>query len=242
MTKNESTVAHWDTYWQQGNLEYVNKIVEEIEKTGPAKNRTFLEIGAGSGATSIKFAQLGARVICLDYSANAITVIRKNLKNSGVIVYCVLADANALPFRKETIDVCFHQGFLEHFKSVTNLLQEQYRVLKTGGVLCADVPQRYSLYSVKKHILMKMGKWFAGWETEFSAGGLRRLLGEYRFEVLWEYGRFHIRNLDRIQKRFFGKTILPKWVEKVYYSIIRKSENTFWGTHTAFSIGAIAKK
>jgi ubiquinone/menaquinone biosynthesis C-methylase UbiE len=242
MNNSESTVAHWDAYWQQGNLEYVNKIVEEIEKNASVSNKVILEIGAGSGATSIKFAQLGARVICLDYSANAIAVIRKNLQGSGVTVHSVLADANALPFRKETIDVCFHQGFLEHFKDVTCLLQEQYRVLKTRGILCADVPQRYSLYTLKKHVLMKMGKWFAGWETEFSAGGLRRLLSEYHFKIQWEYGRFHIRNLDRIQKRLLGKTLLPKWVENAYYACIKKLENTVFGTHTAFSIGVIAKK
>jgi len=242
MNNTESTVSHWDAYWQQGNLEYINKIVEEIGKTGSIESKKILEIGAGSGATSIKFAQLGAKVICLDYSTKAIQVIRKNLLASGVTVHCVLADANALPFRDGAIDICFHQGFLEHFREVKNLLQEQYRVLKQGGILCADVPQRYSLYSVKKHILMKMGKWFAGWETEFSIGGLRRVLTEYRFKIQWGYGRFHIRNLDRIQKRILGKTLLPKWLEKSYYAVVKKLENTPWGTHTAFSIGIIAKK
>jgi ubiquinone/menaquinone biosynthesis C-methylase UbiE len=237
-----STVSHWDAYWKQGNLEYVNKIVEELQKTGPLTGKTILEIGAGSGATSIKLAQLGGTVICLDYSVNAINVIRRNTANAKTKVFCVLADANTLPFRKETVDTCFHQGFLEHFEDLTKLLSEQYRVLKQNGVLCADVPQRYSLYTLKKHVLMKMKKWFAGWETEFSIASLRNVISAQGFRFQWGYGRFHVRNLDRIQLRLFKKIFIPRWVEVFYYAVVKKLENTFWGTHTAFSIGIIARK
>jgi ubiquinone/menaquinone biosynthesis C-methylase UbiE len=242
MAQKTSTVTHWDKYWEKGNLEYVNKIVEELEKTGPLKNKKILEIGAGSGATSIKLAQEGATVFCLDYSPKAINVIKQNGLSTKTRVHCVLADANELPFQQNSIDVCFHQGFLEHFTDVAKMLGEQYRVLRVQGIICADVPQRYSFYSLKKHVLIWLGKWFAGWETEFTLGGLRHLLEKHGFRYQWGYGRFHVRNIDRIQKRFLGRTILPPWIEKAYYWIIRRIENTFFGTHTAFSIGVVAKK
>jgi ubiquinone/menaquinone biosynthesis C-methylase UbiE len=242
MSTKESTVSHWDAYWRKGNLQYVNKIVEELEKTGPLAGKTILEIGAGSGATSIKLAQMGSRLICLDYSRNAINVIRNNSLDAQTDVACVLADANALPFKENAIDICFHQGFLEHFRDCSTLLSEQHRVLKTGGVLLADVPQRYSLYALKKRLLIALGKWFAGWETDFSMGGLRRLIRGFGFTYGWGYGRFHIRNIDRIQKKFLGRTILPVGLEKRYYKIVTMLENTFWGTHTAFSIGIVARK
>ena len=242
MAQKTSTVTHWDNYWEKGNLEYINKIVEELEKTGTLTGKKILEIGAGSGATSIKLAQEGATVFCLDYSPKAIDVIRQNARSAETRVLCVLADANALPFGKNSFDICFHQGFLEHFTDVTNMLGEQHRVVRDRGILCADVPQRYSLYSLKKHVLILLGKWFAGWETEFTIGGLRHLLEKSGFCYQWGYGRFHVRNIDRIQKRLLGKTVLPPWVEKAYYMIIQRIENTFLGTHTAFSIGVIAEK
>jgi ubiquinone/menaquinone biosynthesis C-methylase UbiE len=242
MASKQSTVSHWDAYWQNSNLEFVNKIVEELEKTGPLAGKTVLEIGAGSGATSIRLAQLGGRLVCLDYSRNAINVIRRNAQDAHAAVACVLADAHALPFKDSTIDICFHQGFLEHFRELGGMLSEQHRTLKPGGVLLADVPQRYALYALKKRLLIAFGKWFAGWETDFSMGGLRRLVCGFGFAFGWGYGRFHIRNIDRIQKRLLGRTILPAWFEKLYYRIVTALENTFWGTHTAFSIGIIVKK
>jgi ubiquinone/menaquinone biosynthesis C-methylase UbiE len=242
MAQRTSTVSHWDAYWEKSNLQYVNKIVEELGKTGSFKGKRILEIGAGSGATSIKLAQEGGTVFCLDYSRKAIDVIRQNALSAQTRILCVLADANALPFASNSFDICFHQGFLEHFTDVSQMLNEQHRVVRDKGVLCADVPQRYSLYSLKKHVLILLGKWFAGWETEFTLGGLRKLLETHGFCYQWGYGRFHVRNIDRIQKRFLGRTILPLWAEKAYYMSVQKIENTFFGTHTAFSIGVIAKK
>jgi ubiquinone/menaquinone biosynthesis C-methylase UbiE len=242
MKDKKSTVLHWEKYWQHGNIEYINKIVEELQKTCSIKYKKILEIGAGSGATSIKLSQVGAIAICLDYSPNSIKVIKRNASFYNTNVLCVLADANFLPFKSETIDICFHQGFLEHFKDPSNLLLEQYRILKQNGFLLVDVPQKYSFYSLKKRIFIAINKWFAGWETDFSFNGLRRLICGFGFVFLRGYGRFHIRNIDRIQKRLLGKIILPKWFEIFYYKIIQILENSFLGKYTAFSIGVIVKK
>jgi len=241
MQKRESTTAHWDSLWEKSNLDYTNKITDELEKRD-IKNKKILEIGAGSGATAIKLAQHGALLVCLDYSQKSIELIVKNATLNNIRMACVKADAFALPFKKETFDVCYHQGFLEHFREADSLLAEQYRILKFDGLLLADVPQTFSVYTIKKNLLILIGKWFAGWETQFSHGKLKKVLTLAGFSYVTAFGRYHFRNLNRIQKKILGKTIIPQNIESLYYKLICCLENTWIGTHTAFSMGMIVSK
>jgi ubiquinone/menaquinone biosynthesis C-methylase UbiE len=241
MKQRESTEQHWDKFWSSGNLDYINKITDELEKTS-LPGKAILEIGAGSGSTSIVLAQMGGRVFCIDYSQNAVQLIKKNAVSAGAPVHCVKANAFALPFKEESFDICFHQGFLEHFREPEGLLSEQRRVLKTGGILLVDVPQAFSLYTVKKKLLIAIGKWFAGWEKEFTKWSLRKVLTRAGFSYCSAFGRYHFRNLDRIQKKLLGKSILPKSFETAFYRAISRLENSFVGCSTAFAIGMIVKK
>jgi len=241
MEKRVSTVEHWDKCWDESNLQYINKITDELELLSPA-GKIVCEIGAGSGATAIKLSELGAKVFCIDYSQKSIDLIKKNAAQNGASVFCVKADAFALPFKTEVFDICYHQGFLEHFRDTSVLLSEQNRILKKKGYLLVDVPQKYSLYTVKKKILIFLGKWFAGWETEFSINRLKKVLGNAGFCTIKSFGRYHIRNIDKIQKHFLGRTYLSASLEKLYSRTIISLENSCVGVHTAFAIGVIARK
>jgi len=63
-------------------------------------------------------------------------------------------------------------------------------VLKRGGCILVDVPQRYHYYTVVKHLLMALGLWFAGWEREYSVAELERLLREHSFSIVSSYGEW----------------------------------------------------
>ncbi len=102
----------------------------------------------------------------------------------------VCGDAFALPFPDETFDVVFHQGLLEHFRNAGGLVAENARVLKRGGLVLVDVPQRYHYYTVVKHALMAFHLWFAGWEREYSIGELERLLRAHSFSIVSAYGEW----------------------------------------------------
>jgi len=110
------------------------------------------------------------------------------VSGSGHNVGLVRADGARLPFRDATFSVVFSQGLLEHFSAPEPYLQEQFRVLRPGGILLVDVPQRWSLYTVWKHYRMMRRVWFAGWETEFSLRELEHLMITCGGRVIGSYG------------------------------------------------------
>jgi len=82
----------------------------------------------------------------------------------------------------------FYHVLLEHFREPVPLLRENYRVLCTGGICLVDVPQKFHVYTIIKHLLMLFNAWFAGWETEFSVRDLGKLIRSVGFQVRLIYG------------------------------------------------------
>jgi len=198
-----STKQHWQQYWQQEDHQPLvthDELLKNLQSVINVSGKRILEIGVGMGGDSIYLAKQGAKVTALDFTKEALVEVKKNAKQYHVNIDTVQADAREIPFLDGTFDVIFHQGFLEHFTNPLAMILEQKRVLKKGGYLCVDVPQRYTTYTIKKHLLMFQKKWFAGWEREFSIGELEGLMRRANLTVVKNYGwgyygkLYHIRH------------------------------------------------
>jgi SAM-dependent methyltransferase len=84
-------------------------------------------------------------------------------------------DAFRMSYGDETFDLVYSQGFLEHFsdREVVRLVAEQIRVLRTGGYLLVDVPNKYSAYALYKLCFRLTGGWVFGFERQFSPRQIR---------------------------------------------------------------------
>ncbi len=185
-----SEKRHWDAFWahsrERGEVYSTDfRVARNLERHASFEGARVLEVGAGTGRDSARISGEGGNVCALDYSEEALKLMERTA-GAGVMRIC--GDARTLPFSNETFDIVFHQGLLEHFREPSALLEEHVRVLKRGGVLLVDVPQRYHYYTVLKHGMMAFRIWFAGWETEFSAGELKRLVEDAGMEVMDVYG------------------------------------------------------
>jgi ubiquinone/menaquinone biosynthesis C-methylase UbiE len=185
-----SEKKHWDDFWAESqNLEevYANdgRIIEHLRAVLDVTGKRVLEVGAGTGRDSETLAGLGAEAWTLDYSEESLRLMAGHL-DQPVTIVC--GDAFSIPAAPETFDVVFHQGLLEHFENPEEILAENHRVLKTGGYVLADVPQRFHYYTLAKHVLMFFDKWFAGWETEFSPRDLESMVENAGFEIVATYG------------------------------------------------------
>jgi len=167
-------------------------------------------------------------------------------------VHLVRADALRMPFRDGSFHVVFHQGLLEHFRDPRPLLRENVRVLAARGILLVDVPQRFHLYTVLKHLLIAVGRWFAGWETEFTIGELERLLGAAGVTVTRRYGSWMVPGLFYrslrlvlLRSRVARLPLYPPPVpvlSKLGASLRERFRRTRASFYTYFVIGALGRK
>jgi len=252
-----STEAHWSRFWRErSEIDEVytteGRVVGEILAEGPVAGTRVLEVGAGSGRDSVTLAEAGAAAVILDYSMVSLEVARGVAERASQRALLVRADALRLPFKDGTFDVVFHQGLLEHFRDPMPLLCENVRVLKPCGLLLVDVPQRFHLYTALKHVLIALGKWFAGWETEFSIGELTRLMERAGARVTRCYGSWMIPGLFyrslrvALLKTRIAKLPLYPAAVPVLSKLMAWARNRFARTglsfYTYFVIGALGRK
>jgi ubiquinone/menaquinone biosynthesis C-methylase UbiE len=234
--KRKSTKADWERYWQSQDHQpqgIHQALLQNMEKFISVKGKKILEVGVGMGGDSLYLAKKGAQVTVLDFSEAALKQIKTSAQKEKVSLETVLADAQKMPFQKETFDIVFHQGFLEHFPDPQPYLLEQKRVLKKGGLLVIDVPQKWTTYTLKKHFQMWRGQWFAGWEKEFTAPELEKAVQKAGFEILTTYGRDYYGKLYQIRHLKLGC-----WYQKIW----EKIEQTRLKLYLTFSLGVVAQK
>jgi SAM-dependent methyltransferase len=171
----------------------VTDIASEIGRVVPdVKGWNIIEIGAGTGRTSIELARRGAKVTILDISEKSLELAKKFAQKADPAtrrrLHYVLADGLDPGLEPESFDLLFHQGLLEHFRNPFPLLAANRRLLKPGGLIVVDVPQTFHIYTVLKHVQMTFGRWFAGWERQFTPASLSRLLRNAGFDPTYAYG------------------------------------------------------
>ncbi len=238
---------------RRGGGPNADRILRNLLRVGDLQGKKVLEIGAGTGRDSIPLIAHGAHVTQLDYAENSLRILKRFADDLHLPVAIVGGDTFQLPFQDESFDVVFHQGLLEHFHhpQAESLLKENIRVLKRGGVLLVDVPQRYHMYTLAKHLMMAVGKWFAGWERSFSVGELtNRIRSMGLTPVLsygeWMYPSFFYRSLREALK-VVGLT-LPlnprpfKQMTRLRKGIRTALLGTSLPLYTGISIGVIGKK
>jgi ubiquinone/menaquinone biosynthesis C-methylase UbiE len=96
-----------------------------------------LEVGSGSGRFTEQAANTGATVVSLDYSYAVDANYASNGMRRNVLI--VQADVFTMPFRSGTFDRLFCFGMLQHTPSPVRAFGALPRVLKPGGLLCADI-------------------------------------------------------------------------------------------------------
>jgi len=195
--EKESRRENWETFWKEKeNVAQVysneDRILRNLLRQGDLRGKKILEIGAGTGRDSFPLIKHGAHVVQLDYAENSLRILKRLAEDLKLPATIVGGDTFQLPFPDETFDVVFHQGLLEHFRhpQAEALLKENIRVLKRGGILLVDVPQRWHVYTLAKHLLMALNKWFAGWERSFSVGELKNRLQSLGLTPVYAYGEW----------------------------------------------------
>lgn len=184
--------VNWEKYHQKRihreEIPANPRTIRAIRSAMDVRNKKILEVGSETGRDSIYLAKLGADCVLLDYVDASLETARRIADRQGVKVQTIQADARSMPFEDGFFDLVYSQGLLEHYADPLPLLKEQIRVLKKGGFLLADVPQKYHIYTVVKHILMLFGRWTPNWETQYSIVELEKLVKKTGLDITSTYG------------------------------------------------------
>jgi len=143
----------WDALYQAGNIETLNKIIDEYKNTyfndtyyqvnqeKPIEGSIYLEIGCGEFVFGNLIASKCKLIIGVDFSLSALHTAKLLLEKRNIKNYLLIhADINKLPVFDSQIDIIYGGGVIEHFENTDNILSELYRVLKKGGISFNTVP------------------------------------------------------------------------------------------------------
>lgn len=107
--------------------------------------RVVLDIGCGTGRTTLPVAAAGPAVVALDMSRGMLKQAVAKANAAGIAgVWPLIADAEHLPLADGAVDAVVCQGVLHHLPDVRVALTEADRVLGRGGWLCLAEPDRES--------------------------------------------------------------------------------------------------
>ncbi len=196
------------------------------------KNKKILELGAGSGSDIISLTKKGAKGFALDFSQESIKTILYWSQKKRCKVNVKRGQISDIPYSDNYFDLVYSVGLMEHFKNPLPYLYEQIRIVKPGGFLVIDVPQKYTLYTIAKHARMFLGTHPFGWETEYSKRDLITLGRKLRAKTYAVYGR----DSDVILR-------LPQFIRGFLQNIFTKTlETSFLAPYICLNIGLILQK
>ncbi len=193
--------AGWSAHYNFDNL---NSVVDSITTANISiwseelikltnESEKVLEIGCGSGVSSLWLAKHNRNVTALDYTESSVALVREAARKIGLSsLRVILADATkTLPFTDNEFDLAFQSGLLEHFST-----EEQISLLKNWKHNCrrmvSMVPNASSIpYRLGKQLLEENGTWEYGLEIpkhslakEFTAAGIT-VEKEYTIGTEW---------------------------------------------------------
>ena len=123
----EATLAAWDSSF------------------GPVRGGTLLDVGCGTAPLLVASRTRFERAIGIDVGMRWLVVAKRRLLELGVDVPLVAACGEALPFRDGTFDAVTMDSFLEIAKEADAAAREARRVLRSGGRLYVQTPNRFSV-------------------------------------------------------------------------------------------------
>lgn len=159
-----------------------------FKNVAPIEGRDLLDIGCGCGVMAMTFARLGGRVCGVEIDPRLVDVARRlgapEAKGGGGAAPSFIAyDGRTLPFPDSRFDAAWCLSVFEHVDAPERLLSEVSRVLRPGGRILFNLPNR--LFPFEPHTRL----WGPPWLPRRAADAWARARG--RIGILEQGIRFH---------------------------------------------------
>jgi len=139
----------WNQYW--GNetnrsywLEPDKAVVYLLKNIDRSKIRNMLDLGCGTGRHALLFARAGFNVTAVDYSREALSVLRSQAQKEGISMEIIEGNYSQDLFSLGTFDLILafnvlYHGYKDDFREAVNLI---HRWLNPGGLVFFTCPTR----------------------------------------------------------------------------------------------------
>lgn len=167
------------------NEDFVQPWAEELLRIIP-EGAKCLEVGCGTGISTLWLAKNGRKTFALDYTQESVELVNAAAARLNLNVTVFQCDATRdIPFQIGEFDYIFQSGLLEHFETA-----EQIDLLKNWGKygrnMISMIPNASSIpYQVGKRMMEDNGTWEYG--LEIPKVTLRHEFESAGYEVVKEY-------------------------------------------------------
>lgn len=209
----EAQYIHGTSPQEQARLRALNALTNDafVNFLRLDDAKTILEVGAGLGILAADVARRAphADVIGVELQARQLASAEAPPKN----LQLVQADANALPFARDTFDVVYCRYLLEHVENPSRVLSEMRRVLRPRGrvfvmendvSVCRFDPETPSFDHV----------WARFVELQQKLGG-DALIGRRLFSLLKRAGFREVRLSIQPEVHWSGSPRFAAWIDNL---------------------------
>jgi len=184
---------------------------------GGDTTESHLDIGCGKGVNSSIFGVEYEQTVCVDVSRSELDVCSNDLIR-------VQASAATLPFVDSSFNLVTAISLIEHVENQSMLLSEAMRVLKPGGELVIQFPNRWFFMELHTGIPFYgyLPKWVSPYVADvFGCSGLRDIDIPNPKDVMKSIKRLHPNAGVKIKKVVYPIEIIPKRFRFLYSTINR---------------------
>jgi ubiquinone/menaquinone biosynthesis C-methylase UbiE len=140
------------SFWDQGGREYEDQVEAiALSRLLPAQGRMLLELGAGAGRNTPRYAGF-ERVVLVDFSLSQLEQAQARLGNSDRYIY-VAADVYRLPFNPGLFDAATMIRTLHHMADAPLALRQVRKALMTGAIFILEYANKRNIKAILRYAL-----------------------------------------------------------------------------------------
>jgi SAM-dependent methyltransferase len=220
-----------DHFWIKSHINLKKVLLSSVNSTNlPRKKCKILSIGAGTGGDLAVLKEFG-NVYAFDVDQNVIDMIPDNM-----VVEKKVADAQAIPYKKNQFDIVVAFEVLEHIPNDSKAVEEINRVLKPGGLLFFSVPAFNALFGPKDKAHFHMRRYNKKMIRKLFTGFKEHRIGYWMFSLFAPVALQRVWEKAVTDEKKYHPYIPAKPINKFFYNIlqgenylIKKGVNFPWG-------------